>query len=78
MIPILQDNLPVADEGRIGRDLHRWLSLIRRALLGPFIGQVATGAFAMRDGESAIQAEELLLVGTEEATLEGDAVLVIV
>lgn len=79
MISPLQPRLRIVDAaGVIVSEFHRWLQLLERALRGPFIGQVATGSFVVLDGQSALQGEELLLSGTEEASLEGDAVLVIV
>ncbi len=77
--PPLSYQQPVAGAGgAISSELHRWLQLIARALHGPFIGQAVTGVFVVADGQYAIQAEEVVLSGTEEPTLEGDAVLVIV
>jgi hypothetical protein len=78
MIPLLNSALSVASgDGRISRDFHRWLDLVRRALHGPFVGQQATGSVVIRDGEGAVQVKRLLLQSNERLTIEGSGRLVI-
>lgn len=79
MIPPLNPGLVITSTAsRITRDFHRWLQLIEKALHGPFVGVMASGSFTVLDGEYAIHADELILLGSEEATLYGDSVLVVV
>lgn len=79
MIPILQHSLRIAmASGTIEAEFHRWLQAVQRALRGPFIGLFAPGSFVVTTDEYAILAEELVLHDTDEATLQGDAVLVVV
>jgi hypothetical protein len=79
MIPPLHPALRIADDGgAIGRNFHRWLQLLQQALHGPFVGRIATGTKVIADGEYGLHAEELVLNGTEETTIDGDGVLVVV
>ena len=79
MIPPIHPALRITDAaGAIGRDFHRWLQLIARALRGPFAGLFAPGPVAVTANEYAIHAEELVANGTDEAAIEGDGVLVVV
>jgi hypothetical protein len=64
--------------GIITRPFHTWLQSIQRALRGPFVGRMATGTKVIADGEYGLHAEELILNGAEEITIEGDGVLVAV
>ncbi len=80
MIPPLQQAIRVAEAGgAIGREFKRWLDLIAQSVASTRIGDSAPGrSLAVGDGQFAIHAEELVLNGTEEASLEGDSILVVI
>lgn len=79
MIEILNGALRVSDNGGvISREFHRWLGIVARAISSTYVADKAPGlSYVVGDGQFAIHGEELVLHGTEELTIEGDGVLVV-
>lgn len=80
MIQLLNGALRIANAGGvITRDFHLWLQAIARAISSTYVADRAPGrSLAIGADQYGIHAEELVLNGTEELTIEGNGILVIV
>jgi hypothetical protein len=80
MIAPLQYTQVVAEAGgRIAGDFHRWLQIIARTISSTYVADKAPGrSFVIGTDQFGVHAEELILLGTEEITAEGDGILVVV
>jgi hypothetical protein len=79
MIPLLNPYLRiVGGNDIIVNEFHRWLQVIARTVSSTYIAdQIPLGGVAAKDGQFAIHAKRLTLTGSDRATLEGSARLVI-
>jgi hypothetical protein len=62
---------------RRSAELQRELDATQVRVNGPFIGVQATGSFTIEDGEFGLQGKQLILTGTDRATILGSGRLVI-